>query len=1008
MSAEFENSISGIKNAIESNKLVVFAGAGVSKDSGIPLWGELIEKIKGYLNEKNDEYDPLKIAQMLYNEKGEKEYNDIIESLIFKSASKYNPIHEAIFELNPQHIITTNYDYYFEDIIKDKGLPISVVSKDADLPYAKYKNLLIKYHGDFRSRNIVFKENDYLEFSNNNTLKETFVKSLFSNKVILFVGYRVGDRNLKFLIREIQYILKKHHQRSYLLSHRNDFSSPEKQYFNNLGINIIQFPSKKEDIINNISEDKQRLSIIGNKVYKTLKYISYFDLFQYERERMNSQTEVGFIDDLYISLRRFSYFRVLPERILKSLYPFNQNLNGRDNIEVTTLIDYEGKFHSILKNYRGKEDKDYKEEEKQKLNYILSRLISSNVYRIGIKGGAKDSLGNQRTTEEILFLDKYFTNDKIYDQLEYNVLSYRYAEVIKQIEIYEILTTSDLGNDLVFAYSLYQMGEFYKSFGAYKMLKMKANRLELMEVSFICSYNMQRIGLHIHGLNLNDNRYSFGTLKLINEEAKEIDLNEELLRVRSFLDKDVYKFLIEVKDGWYIQRLCNRIENLFIKVQGDVRNIERGGSSLNSHYFNLYNTIRQLNDFLCGSFILGNGFSQINDAFRKSIRTFILGFQIGNIKLNADQESFGVTKLEAFNSFLFQLILDYDNPKDLIDYLIVNKINQLKFDAQSQEQVVELITNFLSSAFEENKTFGGQRQTENFINYLNYNLNFRKKILRQFNNICIVLSYFEFSVVQMQKVYSNLNLFLKYTNFTPRKYSRYFRNVIQLRFEMIGVDLLKETLDILNHKGIQYERFYIELLKKVQALNPEFINNEFVIGDIKDVDYGKIRHDLFVIYLTLPENKKNSFMVEVRKMIMKHSEVRDFYFLILHNIPCSRDMTEKYKGLICSRMNVVKKENIDNIRLLRPIIKYFELIYLGLIEDKEFSAYNGKLDFFNFLIHPESFDEDKFDVNWLKFLEEDCFIERFSKITYILEKLLECLKRKFDSELSYKYFRLIK
>jgi len=93
MSAEFKNNISRIKQAIESDQLVVFAGAGISKDSGIPLWSELIKLIKGQLNEEIQDKDPLKIAQILYNEKGEKEYNDIVEDLIFKNAGKYNPIH---------------------------------------------------------------------------------------------------------------------------------------------------------------------------------------------------------------------------------------------------------------------------------------------------------------------------------------------------------------------------------------------------------------------------------------------------------------------------------------------------------------------------------------------------------------------------------------------------------------------------------------------------------------------------------------------------------------------------------------------------------------------------------------------------------------------------------------------------------------------------------------------------------------------------------------------------
>lgn len=238
---EIINKIAFLKEAILNDKLVVFAGSGVSIESGIPLWKDLLEGIKTKLNfNAENENDALKIAQLLFNEKGEKEYYDIIKSLLFNnSKNRYNPLHELIFQLNPQHIVTTNYDNFFEQYIENEGLPFSLVVKDEDLPYAKHKNLVIKYHGDFENHNIVLKETDYLEFSKTNTLKEIFVKSLFSNKVILFVGYSFSDINLKLLSRDVQYILKKHHQSAYMLDVSDSISESEKMYYKNLGINII-------------------------------------------------------------------------------------------------------------------------------------------------------------------------------------------------------------------------------------------------------------------------------------------------------------------------------------------------------------------------------------------------------------------------------------------------------------------------------------------------------------------------------------------------------------------------------------------------------------------------------------------------------------------------------------------------------------------------------------------------------------------------------------------------
>ena len=650
---KFNNNVSLIKKAINNDKLVVFAGAGVSKDSGIPLWSELIEEIRGYLNEDINEDDPLKIAQILYNEKGEKEYNDIIKNSLYKSKGVYNPLHEILFELNPQHIITTNYDHYFESIIENKGLPFSVVSKDIDLPYAEHKSLLIKYHGDFENKNIVFKEIDYLEFSKNNTLKEIYVKSLFSNKVILFVGYSVGDVNLKLLIRDIQFILTKHHQRAYLLSHNTNISDSEIKYFENLGINIINYCDESLKL----AKDKNKLSSVGELVYKQLEYIRDFDLFEYERSKSNISSKNKLIDDLYTSLHRFYYFRVLPKRILASLYPLSKNSDNDTiyNIESTTLICYNKELYDLINNYKGKDDTNFNDEQKRKLNFAIARLIYSNVYYIGKKIGGKDALGNRRTDKEIILYDKYFYKNENCDCIDCTIGSFKYSDAISKIERYNITDDSKLWDDLVFAYSLYQLGEYYKAYKTYEQIEIKSNRLKQMDVSFISLYNMKRIGIRIQGFHLLDKRYTFHDLKKIEIKSKKIDIDAEFYKIKYFVDKDVYNFLKEVRDGIYTQRLCNEIDNFYNKIPKDLKNIQRGGSVSNSDYFNLYNAVRQLSDFLKGNFIMSNGFSSIEYSINKSIKTFILGFYIGTLKLNSYQKnSFGVSKLVSFYHFFYK------------------------------------------------------------------------------------------------------------------------------------------------------------------------------------------------------------------------------------------------------------------------------------------------------------------------------------------------------------------
>ena len=74
MNKKFLADIQVLKNAMNSNKLVLFAGAGISIDANVPSWSHLIENIKDDLNLPDNEKDYLKIAQLYFNDRPEKEY----------------------------------------------------------------------------------------------------------------------------------------------------------------------------------------------------------------------------------------------------------------------------------------------------------------------------------------------------------------------------------------------------------------------------------------------------------------------------------------------------------------------------------------------------------------------------------------------------------------------------------------------------------------------------------------------------------------------------------------------------------------------------------------------------------------------------------------------------------------------------------------------------------------------------------------------------------------------
>ncbi|MCD7950210.1 MAG: SIR2 family protein [Erysipelotrichaceae bacterium] len=58
---------------------------------------------------------------------------------------------------------------------------------------------------------IIFKEDDYLSYSQTHSIMELFIKSLLIDHTFLFVGYSLNDYNLKTFLSWIEYLAKEKH-----------------------------------------------------------------------------------------------------------------------------------------------------------------------------------------------------------------------------------------------------------------------------------------------------------------------------------------------------------------------------------------------------------------------------------------------------------------------------------------------------------------------------------------------------------------------------------------------------------------------------------------------------------------------------------------------------------------------------------------------------------------------------------------------------------------------------
>jgi hypothetical protein len=281
----------------EKGRLVVFIGAGVSRNvDGMPDWNMLIQKMAeaiGYSRcvsckkkregcEKccllkndysTDEF--LKIPQYVYN-KDQEQYKQILKENI--SAERIDaPLSSVIFDINPAHIITTNYDHLIEASSNILCEQYQIVVNDKDLLNAEKGKYIIKMHGDISEvDSIVLKEQDYLDYSQRHVLIELFVKSLLTDHIVLFLGYSLNDYNIKLILGWLNYMrsqnseLEKGRKVGYIVLDQDEINAMERGYFesNNIGvINISSFPLVRE-VPASLSHEK------GKRLYSFLSLIS--------------------------------------------------------------------------------------------------------------------------------------------------------------------------------------------------------------------------------------------------------------------------------------------------------------------------------------------------------------------------------------------------------------------------------------------------------------------------------------------------------------------------------------------------------------------------------------------------------------------------------------------------------------------------------------------------------------------------------------------------------------
>lgn len=202
---------------LQRKRIMLFVGAGVSMNIGLPAWSGLLDHIADELG-----FDPrvfktfgdnYLLTEYYYLEKGTL---GPLRSWMDRAWDKASidvgssEVHRHIVELEFPIIYTTNYDRWLERAYDNYGIKYDKVANIADLSALRAgMPQIIKYHGDFDYEDsIVLTEASYFERMNFESHLDYKLKSDMMQYGMLFIGYSMTDINIRYLIYKIDQLWK--------------------------------------------------------------------------------------------------------------------------------------------------------------------------------------------------------------------------------------------------------------------------------------------------------------------------------------------------------------------------------------------------------------------------------------------------------------------------------------------------------------------------------------------------------------------------------------------------------------------------------------------------------------------------------------------------------------------------------------------------------------------------------------------------------------------------------
>lgn len=208
---ELAGALTNIAKKIIDNECSLFVGSGMSLNSNLPSWYQMLKPCADDLNIKIQPHSDLfSLAQYYVNKKSEGELRSIVSDQISLLA-KSTALHDNLVRAGFKSIWTTNYDQLIENSLRNVEIAYNPITSDYDLASVSYEGKInvYKINGDISNRKgMVLTQKDIERYTDTHQLLLTFLKKELVSNTFLFIGYSFTDRIVLNCLSEIREYLQ--------------------------------------------------------------------------------------------------------------------------------------------------------------------------------------------------------------------------------------------------------------------------------------------------------------------------------------------------------------------------------------------------------------------------------------------------------------------------------------------------------------------------------------------------------------------------------------------------------------------------------------------------------------------------------------------------------------------------------------------------------------------------------------------------------------------------------